>query len=155
MTELHSNPKTRPAGWVPREFRIFSDISVLIRQGKWWRGKDGRYIKVKDMHPKHRANAARMLERNAGNFAAKFGWAITTHYIDAPDDVMDYACREEDEALADPLRWIRQTAIYRALTTDVVHPDLRTDDIMIKQLAEELGRARIAERIEDVPAVWR
>lgn len=135
MTELHSNPKTRPAGWVPREFRIFSDISVLNDQSKWWRGKDGRYIKVKDMHPKHRANAARMMERNARSIAVSHGAAITRHCADAPDEVWESATREQDEALVDPLKWIRETPIYRALTADVVHPDLRTDDIMAEQSA--------------------
>jgi hypothetical protein len=151
MTKMHDNPKTKPAGFVPREFRVYSDIVALSNQGKWWRSKDGRYIKVKDMHPAHRANAARMLERNAQYLADVYSCALTAHCYDAPDDVFDSAAHEGDQASSEPIKWIRGTAIYRALTADVVKPDLRTDDVLAR-LTAEVAHDRIVERIDDIPA---
>lgn len=40
-------------------------VSALLEQSRWWVSSDNRKTRVKDMHPRHRANTLAFLRRNA------------------------------------------------------------------------------------------
>jgi len=72
--DVHDGPDT--TGYVREEVQLFSDddgttystlwSSSLDNQTVLWLQKDGTYIRIADMHQRHRENAARVLLRNRG-----------------------------------------------------------------------------------------
>lgn len=112
-----------PATWEPnQEIPVGGTVGIrpkslrrLFEQGKFWRTRDGEWVRVKDMHPAHRANAARMLLRKASEYAQAVSMADLHTLTAAPDEVVDDAFREDMERTADPEKWIRSTKLYRRL----------------------------------------
>lgn len=91
-------------------------LPELFKQGKYWRQQSGEWVRVKDMHPAHRANAARMLLRDAADYAVKVSTAETTVAFGAPDEVFERALQEDAARTRDPEAWMRSTKLYRRLT---------------------------------------
>jgi hypothetical protein len=99
-------------------------LSVTARfdQGEWWRTRDGRWLRIAEMEPGHRYNTAAMLMRTAPMQAFRYamGWAGIADGHDGGDMAHDALERIADDvsrrAVADPRGWLRETALYRALT---------------------------------------
>ena len=93
-------------------------IRALFEQGVWWKGADG-WIRVADMHPTHRLNAAALLRRDAGGYAERVNLSELTLMgrLNAPDEVVDDWIREMEWRHKDPEWWMRSTALHRALTS--------------------------------------
>jgi len=92
------------------------DLRALYGQGKWWwSAGQSAWMRVKDMHPAHRQNAAAMLVREATNRAARLGAAELALYRSAPDEVWAKWERVLEERNADPVAWMKGTKLYRSL----------------------------------------
>lgn len=87
----------------------------LFAQGKWWRRSSGEWVRVRDMHPAHRANAARLLLRDAADWAQKVAVAELRWMVDAPEDLIVAAYEQDRVRTADPVAWMRSTKLYRRL----------------------------------------
>jgi hypothetical protein len=94
----------------------------IVDQGEWWRQRDGSFVRIADMTPGHRYNSAAMLMRGAPVAALKYALNFRIS-IPSPDDVGDMTmdslereAAEVDAATGDPATWLRETALYRALT---------------------------------------
>lgn len=90
-------------------------LPALFAQGKHWRRADGTWVRVKDMHPAHRANAARMLLRDAAEYAQAVSVASLSLSLGAPDEVLESAYQEDMAREASPVAWMRSTKLYRRL----------------------------------------
>jgi hypothetical protein len=117
VTALFPPPAPKSA---PRTFR------ESIDQGKWWKSNEG-WIKIKDMTPGHRINAARMLLRAAKNIEASYSMSSLYLYVDAPDDVVDSLLDADNRRAANPEAWLRDTRLYRKLTKGLA-VDARVED---------------------------
>jgi hypothetical protein len=73
-----------------------------LDQGEQWKPNGKPMVQVADMDPEWRFNASRWLERNAVKIAPK----CTLN-------------RGAERQAADPVEWIRTTALYRALVADL------------------------------------
>ncbi len=95
-------------------------IREMFGQGKWWKGRDG-WIRVKDMTPAHRLNAARVLITKAPLYAEAVSWSDFCGMLafNAPDDVVDSMFHEMGQRDADPAAWMRSTKLYRKITKGV------------------------------------
>lgn len=102
-----------PGETAPQPIRPKS-LPALFAQGKHWRRSDGTWVRVKDMHPAHRANAARMLLRDAAGWAQKVSMATLSMPLDSSDDVLD-ALGKDWERTGNPEKWMRSTKLYRRL----------------------------------------
>lgn len=99
-------------------------LSVTARfdQGEWWLTKDGRWLRIADMDETHRYNVAAMLMRRAARHAFAYSWAfvgvVSAHDGgDMAHDALERISDELNEKTArDPQGWLRETALYRALT---------------------------------------
>lgn len=93
-----------------------TSLRASFDQGVWWKTRDDGWTRIADMAPSHRLNTARFLERRAAVLVFRLG-ASELHAMDgAPDEVIDSWLRQDDAKMADPLGWLRGTALYRALT---------------------------------------
>jgi hypothetical protein len=93
-------------------------LRELFDQGKWWKGRDG-WIRVKDMTPAHRLNAARVLLDRAALYAEAFAWSDYRFAFGAPDEVVDSVFHEMEQRDADPAAWMRNTKLYRKIIKGV------------------------------------
>ncbi len=111
-------------------------------QGLRWKPNGKPMVAVADMDPAWRHNAARWLERNAAAFAAKYSISVAMWFarecaspIGPSEMSQDHLEREiDDEAggrASDPVGWIRNTALFRAL---------------VNELPSGAGREALAER---------
>lgn len=117
-------------------------LSVTARfdQSEWWRTKAGEWLRIADMDETHRFNTAAMLMRNATRhavaYAFSFGGVVAGH--DGGDMAHDALEAIEDElnhqVNDDPAGWLRETALYRALTAGLPTKP--------KKLAKIAARAR-------------
>lgn len=94
-------------------------LPKLLAQGKHWRRADGEWVRVKDMHPAHRANAARLLLRDAAEHARAVSMAELKWVFGAPEDVEARLAEADRARLADPMAWMRSTKLYRRLVKDL------------------------------------
>lgn len=80
-------------------------VHRLMEQKVWWRTRDGKALRLKELDAGHARNLLALLERSA--------WDIHTGYLgiftNAPDDVQAQAYDE------DSLEWLRGTKFVRAL----------------------------------------
>jgi hypothetical protein len=105
---------TPPPPDAPRSLR------ELFEQGKWWKGAEG-WIRVKDMTPAHRLNVARLLIRNAADYAEQMAWSTHAALVglNAPEEVVDDMFREMEERDAEPTAWMCKTKLYRKITKKI------------------------------------
>jgi hypothetical protein len=82
--------------------------SWYFDQGEQWKPNGKPMVAVVDMDPEWRLNASRFLERNAAGYAAKCSL---------------------DAVAADPVTWIRTTALYRALVAGLPTSPDETDKL--------------------------
>lgn len=116
-------------------------LQAYLNQGDVWFPKDRPKVRVADMDPSWRHNAARFLERRAESLAHRytFGlvssgsrptWGDVVGEVDGKpvfsatalstfelmsDAALDAFDAEMDEITRRPLEWLRTTALYRAL----------------------------------------
>jgi hypothetical protein len=83
-----------------------------LDQGVQWKPNGRPMAAVTDMDPEWRFNASRWLERNAAKIA--------------PKCTLD---RGAERQAADPVEWIRTTALYRALVADLPNCSVALDAI--------------------------
>jgi hypothetical protein len=129
-------------------------------QGVWWKTKDDGWMRITDMEPSHRANAARFLLRRAEIFKWRHEMKMLGMLHDAPDDVVDsWLSREVDQSPAD---WMHGTTLFRAMRAALA-PDTRIDDVqaavsrrdagarelIVPTMAERLAEARTATSVDD------
>jgi len=156
MSEPHEADDTQPLAVGLRAGKR-PIVGFVYDQAEWWRQKGGQWIRIADMEPGHRANTAAMLLRNAEGIAWRLGISELTVFRNAPDDVVDSWMQITDQRERDPQRWMRGTALYRALTADLA-PDMRTDDVMMQQAdrmrpyAVNAFKEWFTEVVEQVPA---
>jgi hypothetical protein len=86
-----------------------------LAQDTYWKTTD-EWVRIADMTPAARTHAARLMLAKAERIEGIVEWEEMRLLGDAPDDV--YASFEYawDRRSADPQRWLRDTALYRALT---------------------------------------
>lgn len=113
-------------------------LPKLLAQGKYWRRADGGWVRVKDMHPAHRANAARMLLRDAAEYAQQVAVAELLFTFDTPAEVVEATYVADRERSFDPEGWMRGTKLYRRLVKG-----LPTDHVVPPE-ANEAATARAA-----------
>jgi hypothetical protein len=102
-------------------------------QTEKWKTKDDGWVRIADMGNRHRLNSAALLLRKAGWYADITAAAELRLFGDAPDDVADSWLQEISDRDADPVRWMRGTALYRALVAGLA-VDLRVpDDLMARE----------------------
>lgn len=118
---LASRPKRRER----EEGKPFG-VCEQFSQGEWWRQKSGAWVRIADMSPGHRYNAAAMLMRSAEvhGFHYVMGFAGQVGAHDGGDMAHESLERELGELTArvdnDPKGWLRGTALYKALTVGLV-----------------------------------
>lgn len=116
----------------------------LNQSALWFPRPPRRPVKIADMDPIWRTNAVRFMERRAGSLAMRYhmgrdyrlaqpmraaigevdGQAVEggpsfTLLDMMSDHVRDALDRFEDEALNNPVEWLRTTALIRALNQDL------------------------------------
>lgn len=94
----------------------------ILEQQKWWRSRSEGLIKVKSMERGHLLNTLAWLERNADMFAAQLSADALSASLMAGDDPSDgvyFAMLgwegEAEEAVADPVAWMRSRPLYRRM----------------------------------------
>jgi hypothetical protein len=105
-------------------YRASKPLSLTARfaQGTWWRMKTGEWRQISDMTPGHRYNTAAMLMRTAENLALRHAFAFAGVVDEHDGGDMAHASLEgiaDDlavQAVVDPRGWLRETALYKALT---------------------------------------
>lgn len=122
------------------------DMISYLDQGEVWIGKDGQETPIVDMSPLWRTNAARWLLRHAPELRTEYRITQLRHDLIDLDEAtgpIDWDARAfliEDQAelvevlrqISKPDEWVRETALYRALTTehhvpvDVIRPEPET-----------------------------
>lgn len=98
------------------------NLADMIGQGVWWRQKSGAWIKIADMSPGHRYNTAAMVLRAANayglRYVMRFAGEVGGH--DGGEMAHEGLERELDllheKVVNDPRGWMRETALYKALT---------------------------------------
>lgn len=94
-------------------------------QGRWWRTRDAGWVRIKDMHPTHRANAAALLIRQAPALASRVSWiefATLDRWLAfgmgkmAADAVESEMAALDERRTTDPEEWMANTKLYRSLT---------------------------------------
>lgn len=121
------------------------NMYAYLNQGKVWAPKDRPNLPVTDMDPSWRRNAARWMERRAARFGTLYTFgeifelANPSGFVEVVGiedgepvlgpslsrlDLMSDGVQEDmllwqDEREANPLAWIRTTALYRALVADL------------------------------------
>jgi hypothetical protein len=111
-------PKSKP----PRPDGAPGNLAVMFDQGVWWRQKSGAWIKIADMSPGHRYNTAAMVLRAARpyGFAYEMWFAGEVGAHEGGDMAHESLERELDllheRVVNDPQGWMRETAMYKALT---------------------------------------
>jgi hypothetical protein len=84
-------------------------MTSQVLNSKTWRQKDGKDILISEMSLPHVYNTLALLERSAQGIA--FSYAFDPVWFNAPDDVQS----EVEQALENPLRWLRSSPLYVAL----------------------------------------
>lgn len=105
-------------------YRNGKPITVTARfdQGEWWLQKSGAWIRIADMSPGHRYNTAAMLMRAANvhafKYAFEFAGVVDRHDGGemAHDALERLADQINEQTVNDPEGWLRETALYKALT---------------------------------------
>lgn len=105
-------PPANPPG-VPRTWHAY------LNQGEWWKTQADGWVRIADMTPGHRANAAASMQRAAASIEMRYGISMLGLYANAPDDVLNDALSESEQHQIYPERWIRSTVLYRALIAEV------------------------------------
>ena len=118
MSRLFAPPT--PAG-VPRS------IAQMMDQGKWWKTADEGWVRIKDLTPAHRLNAAKGMMRAAATIEFQYGWNVTLMLGNADDGVAGPIMDELDNNSANPRKWLRRTKLYRKMIKGLA-PDMRTED---------------------------
>jgi hypothetical protein len=121
------------------------DTYAYLSQADAWKPKGRPAVAVATMDPDWRRNAARWMERRAGYFAMLYGFGemyvlgsrtmrtvigevngeaveggpLFSHLDMMSDHVRDALDEEQARRDADPVAWIRTTALYRALVADL------------------------------------
>jgi hypothetical protein len=105
-------------------YRDGKPMNIVSRfdQREWWLTKDGRWLRIAEMEPGYRYNAAAMLMRSAPRQA--FGYAMSfAGMVDAHDgddmahDALERMAEETWSKIDDDAEgWLRETALYQALT---------------------------------------
>lgn len=103
-------------------------------QGEWWQQKDETWIRVADMTPRHRGNSARMILRHAAVVSARLKraerfrlWVEMASPM-GPSEIsgikhdIDERARERTQ---DPQKWMRSTALFKALADGLTGDDAR------------------------------
>ncbi len=97
-------------------------VTARFDQGEWWRTRDGRWLRIAEMEPGHRYNAAAMLMRSARAQAFRYAWdfdgMVGAHDGgDVAHDALERMSAEiTRQSIKDPQGWLRGTALYQALT---------------------------------------
>lgn len=93
-----------------------------MNQGTWWKTKEGSWVRIDEMEESHAANLVTFLERRASRYALAYSWQSAMSMPDAADcgDMTFDALQREQSLLErqvyeDPLTWLRDTPLYRAL----------------------------------------
>lgn len=94
--------------------------AAYVKQGETWVPKDRDPIKISDMDPRWRANAARWLLRQAG--VVEFYYTaveLSRLRADMSDHVADALTQETDRRADDPQAWLKTMPLYQALVKDL------------------------------------
>jgi hypothetical protein len=101
----------------------------LLHQGEYWQPKRGPMILISSMTDTHRLHTIRMLQRQAHAIAwnehtIQSGWL--GHPLGPSGDMAVDAFEQElDDMLTDPLIWLNDTTLIRALGTTLPKPARR------------------------------
>lgn len=132
-------------------------VDDRLRQGEWWRTKEGEWVRIADMAPSHRINTARMLLRKSAGYAEAMRWAEFGIMHGAPDEVVDSWLNSDDRRTANTTAWIASTALYKALVAGLAVQSGIDDEMMAvadagrAYVIAEPVKARIAEGLAEVP----
>lgn len=126
-----------------------ASLHALFDQGEWWRTKDGTWIRVADMARSHRLNTARFLLRRARRYSRALyveAWRFMPDLGDASDGVFNALCgapeAEADRRDADPVAWMVQTELYRAIADG-----LAVDGAIDMDLMARIGNAPLLPEV--------
>lgn len=132
-------------------------IDDRLRQGEWWRTKEGEWVRIADMAPSHRINTARMLLRKSAGYAEAMRWAEFGIMHGAPDEVVDSWLNSDDRRTANTTAWMASTALHKALVAGLAVQSGVDDGMMAvadagrAYVIAEPVKARIAEALAEVP----
>lgn len=89
----------------------------LFDQGVWWRNKKGEWLCVRDIPNPYRLNILAWLERNARDCQKKYIFSELEYLVRNPWAFPPDGCEGPEPHLTihNPVTWVRQTPIYRAL----------------------------------------
>lgn len=90
-------------------------MGVSYYQGVMWQTREGEYVNIKDMDPKHARATARMLERNASNIALRYCINEAAHCSLLGEHALDAFEQMLDGIMDDPVGWIHSTPLFKAL----------------------------------------
>lgn len=102
------------------------DVVRLFAQGKLWKTRTGRWVRVKDMSERHRRNTALFLLRDAAEWAQRVSMAelVPAFSSDLSDEAVSALFSADEARTRDPEGWMRSTKLYRRMVKGLppVHP---------------------------------
>lgn len=92
-------------------------LTDLFDQGKVWRARTGRWVRVKDMSDRWRRNTSLMLLRHAAHYAHQLSMAelVPSFRSDMPDEVLSALFTADEVRSRDPEAWMRSTKLFRRM----------------------------------------
>lgn len=130
---------------------------ALLNQGKTWIPKGAAPVRVADMEPRWRFNAARFLLRHAGSIAMHYNFG-EVEWLTAKDvievhvgEVLESA---QEERAGHPVEWMRSTPLYKALVQGLEsEPDPDSEPLISPALRDDALAFAHGDPIADAD-VW-
>lgn len=128
-----------------------------VEQGEWWRPNGRPWIRISEMDKPWRYNASRWMERNAARVLGNATHTMMNFLIVYGSDMTEMTAKQFDDEFGrlidsadDPVRWVRDTVLYRALTGN-----LPTKRAKLKRLAAKAGHWATCPARKDLRAECR
>lgn len=103
-------------------------LMQMFNQSSYWLARGGIRVELDTMEPSYRYNTAIFLLNRVRRFAQAYAWQVSSTVIvgagmnEPPDEVVDSAMQQAFDAEADPLAWLLETKLFRALRRSVAKP---------------------------------
>jgi hypothetical protein len=108
--------------------RRSADPFAWLHESATWKDEQGRIIRIEDMESSHALNSLRMLERNAFKIARLYWLWVWTNPLIAPrgDHATADCERFEQESFDDPVGWLHEFPLAKALKARAGEPNRRS-----------------------------
>lgn len=86
-----------------------------LHQGEWWVDARGEWLRIESMPLGHIESVMALLVRRASAYAFREGMRMCSYAADASEHAADAIDAEMDAMDRNPEKWLKGTALYRAL----------------------------------------